>query len=168
MRFGHNLEQALVLNAVHDQIMNGHHGNVVLAGKFGQLVASAEQGFIEKMIEGTLPLGRYMSASPCFRDDAIDEMHCREFFKVELIQTLDIDGNGLSEIIEEAFNLFSTMLPSIQHLEIVKTEQGFDLELGGIEIGSYGIREFGDFKWIYGTGLAEPRFSRARNAIYGK
>jgi hypothetical protein len=31
-----------------------------------------------------------------------------------------------------------------------------------IEIGSYGMREYENFKWIYGTGMAEPRFSKAR------
>ena len=30
----------------------------------------------------------------------------------------------------------------------------------GIELGSYGIRQFKDYKWIFATGLAEPRFSK--------
>ena len=47
------------------------------------------------------------------------------------------------------------------NFEIVKTEEGLDIELNGIEIGSYGYRSYKDFHWIYGTALAEPRFSLA-------
>ena len=36
----------------------------------------------------------------------------------------------------------------------------YDIEsCNGIELGSYGIREFAGFRWIYGTGVAEPRLS---------
>jgi hypothetical protein len=49
-------------------------------------------------------------------------------------------------------------------IKIVKTAEGFDLEYRGVEIGSYGYRECLFTKWIYATGLAEPRFSRM---IYG-
>jgi hypothetical protein len=45
----------------------------------------------------------------------------------------------------------------------VKTDVGYDLEINGIEVGSYGRREVGDFTWVYGTGLALPRFSQALN-----
>jgi len=33
-----------------------------------------------------------------------------------------------------------------------------------LELGSYGFREYEGFFWIFGTGLAEPRFSSAINA----
>jgi hypothetical protein len=36
----------------------------------------------------------------------------------------------------------------------------YDIMLDGIEIGSYGHRTCLFCNWIYGTGLAEPRFSR--------
>lgn len=48
------------------------------------------------------------------------------------------------------------MRPSIE-----KVDYGYDLLLSGIEVGSYGFREYKNNKWIYGTGLAEPRFSQA-------
>ena len=34
-----------------------------------------------------------------------------------------------------------------------------DITADGIELGSYGVRECEFVRWIYGTGLAEPRFS---------
>lgn len=37
----------------------------------------------------------------------------------------------------------------------------WDIELNGIEIGSYGVRTCPFLQWSYGTGLAEPRFGRA-------
>lgn len=32
-----------------------------------------------------------------------------------------------------------------------------------LELGSYGIGSYKDYKWVYGTGLAEPRLSQAKN-----
>jgi hypothetical protein len=46
-------------------------------------------------------------------------------------------------------------------VDIVATDEGYDININGIEVGSYGFREIGDFMWVYGTGLAEPRFSQA-------
>jgi hypothetical protein len=36
----------------------------------------------------------------------------------------------------------------------------FDLICKGIELGSYGIRKYNNHKWIYATGVAEPRLSQ--------
>jgi len=44
-------------------------------------------------------------------------------------------------------------------LLLSRTAIGWDLNLYGQEIGSYGIRKLGGHHWVYGTGLAEPRFS---------
>ena len=47
-------------------------------------------------------------------------------------------------------------------LSVVATEEGHDLMLNGIEVGSYGHRSIpGIETWAYGTGLALPRFSVA-------
>jgi aspartyl-tRNA synthetase len=53
----------------------------------------------------------------------------------------------------------------IRTTKVVKTDFGFDIELNGIELGSYGIRRNQENKllWIHGTGLAEPRFSNVVN-----
>lgn len=131
----------------------------------GPLVGSAEQSFIQLMMNGTLPPGKYVAATPCFRDDEVDELHHRYFMKVELIQVCEPRDLGfeikiqLHKVVKQALEFFQ------QHhagdYQVVETEQGFDIELNGIEIGSYGYREHEQFRWVYGTGLAEPRFSTA-------
>lgn len=43
---------------------------------------------------------------------------------------------------------------------ITKQQEGFDIEVDGVEIGSYGFRRMPDgVPYTYGTGVAEPRFS---------
>lgn len=62
-----------------------------------------------------------------------------------------------------AFNFFSSKIPILNNnkLKIINTNEGLDITFNDIEIGSYGIRQHDNFIWVYGTGLAEPRFSRA-------
>jgi len=81
--------------------------------------------------------------------------------KNELIIAGSSKSEDLEKIIETAFSFFKGEVPNSELLSIVKTEQGFDINYGNIEIGSYGIRSCSFLDWIYGTGLAEPRFSRA-------
>lgn len=53
-------------------------------------------------------------------------------------------------------------------LQITKVEIdefSYDLEINNIEVGSYGIRQYKNLFWVYGTGLAEPRFSQAINGV---
>jgi hypothetical protein len=50
-------------------------------------------------------------------------------------------------------------------LEERSTSEGIDLYLNGIEVGSYGIRKHNSYQWVYGTGLALPRFDKALNKI---
>lgn len=45
-------------------------------------------------------------------------------------------------------------------IKIERTNEGADLTINGVEIGSYGIRTYNAITWVYGTGLAEPRFSK--------
>jgi hypothetical protein len=58
-------------------------------------------------------------------------------------------------------SFFQTQVPDQNLLKIVTTSDGYDIEYNGVEIGSYGIRKTSFLEWIYGTGLAEPRFSRS-------
>ena len=48
-------------------------------------------------------------------------------------------------------------------VDVVPTKEGYDLMINGIEVGSYGLRMGNGYEWVYGTGLAEPRFSVAIN-----
>jgi len=139
---------------------------------YGLLVGSAEQAFIQKMIDGELSPGKYQSFTPCFRPDPVDELHQTYFTKLELCELVshktDMDecqhrldyitrccrGNFTRLVRDDGFDD-----PNVVH--IVKTHAGYDIEINNIEIGSYGIRQFGKFTWIYATGIAEPRFGKA-------
>jgi seryl-tRNA synthetase len=131
---------------------------VITTDKASYLVGSAEQSFIQLMINGALDKGRYCAATPCFRDDKVDDLHQQTFFKVELIEFRP-DSDDLSNIIDDAKEFMEYL--SACKLDIVKTEAGLDLMLKGVEVGSYGYRQYKEMKWIYGTGLALPRFSKA-------
>lgn len=127
------------------------------------LVGSAEQGFLD--LYNKLKLNKlYMAVSPCFRKWDESKYHVPEFMKLELFSKHDID--------------ITAMLCSSYHINVaqeflkgeqVETDEGCDLELNKIEIGSYGYRYFLDSSekkhwWSYGTGIAEPRYSMAKAA----
>ena len=122
------------------------------------LVASGEQGFAQLMLDGVLPEGKYQTIGPCFRDDAVDRLHQKHFMKLELIDTT-LFPTALHDMVDGAVVVLRRCGACDP---IVKaTDFGFDIEINGIEVGSYGIREARGFKWVFGTGLAEPRFSLA-------
>ena len=123
------------------------------------LVASGEQSFLYLYNKGFLPKGKFQTITPCFRSDAFDETHTKYFMKNELIDTKNVDEDHLHLMINDVLSFYNNYVES-DMLSVVKTEIGFDIEYKGIELGSYGIRECSFLKWIYGTGLAEPRFSR--------
>lgn len=140
-------------------------------GKLNQLVGSAEQSFIYLALQDKLQPGKYMALTPCFRDDKEDELHHKYFMKLELI---DIDATSAYDQMMELTNVDTTLAYDqvmqdakfvLSHLtkkpiKIEKTVEGSDLTIDGIEIGSYGIRSYKHITWVYGTGLAEPRFSK--------
>ena len=128
------------------------------------LVGSAEQSFLHLIINHDLKNGKYVAATPCFRDDEIDEYHQKCFFKIELINysnSYRFDNFDLMNIISDAQTTLSSL--TSKTIESLKTNSGVDLTINNVEIGSYGIRRFSNFNWIYGTGLAEPRFSSLNN-----
>lgn len=55
---------------------------------------------------------------------------------------------------------YAQALPVVFDFELVGHLQ-LDIQLDGIEIGSYGVREFLGQHYIYGTALALPRFQQA-------
>ena len=127
------------------------------------LVGSAEQSFLHMMMFENLQPDRYVAATPCFRDDMVDDLHSTYFFKVELIDFLNVESDyqtkqSLNAIIEMCQIFFEKFLKT----EIVQTEDlNWDIVDAehGIELGSYGIRSHERYKWIYATGIAEPRLS---------
>lgn len=132
------------------------------------LVGSAEQAFIDRMLTKQLPKGKWQSITPCFRnEDTYDNLHQPYFVKLELIHYMpEIAEIDLETMIVQARWAFMTLIPkSGPDVLIEKTDIGWDLTLHGQEIGSYGIREHAGHQWVYGTGIAEPRFTTLKNRL---
>lgn len=130
-----------------------------------KLVASAEQSYLQLIKEHALAPGKYVTTTPCFRDDQEDELHQHYFLKTELINfkfEKKPDQQELESMIDDASQFFCFFLP----VKRKQTELGYDIvdEKYGIELGSYGFRNhtFSDkhqVHWIYGTGIALPRLT---------
>ncbi len=140
----------------------------VVSSKLGGLVGSAEQSFIHLKRIGAIGEGRFVACTPCFRnEDEVDTLHQRTFMKVELYSS-KFDITELDATVELVMSFYRSLLaPDLwQHLQTrVTGSHSVDIELGGIEVGSYGMRSWEGESWVYGTGIAEPRFSTARNLI---
>lgn len=133
----------------------------------GYLNASGEQSFLELLLQGQ-HLEKHFCITPCFRDEPIyNELHQRSFIKLELIDTT-VTEDHLQIIMLDAKLFFDTALPIEQGTAMVKTdesESSYDIvdKQSGIELGSYGIRRYKTHEWIYGTGLALPRFQMVKH-----
>lgn len=139
-----------------------------IAEKDKVLVASGEQSFLALYNKEFLPKGWYQTVTPCFRDESFTPLHTKYFIKNELIITGENELNTeymsivwLENIVEKASWFFQKYLDS-KHIKIKSTSSlSYDIMCEEIELGSYGIRQCDFLKWIYGTGVAEPRLSRA-------
>lgn len=137
----------------------------------GELVASGEQSFLE--IRKQLTPGKYQCVTPCFRDEQIhDGLHHQYFIKNELIWVLEKDArfkleivmDNLRALIKDAKSFFEGYAKTnLVDSPLDNAVANQDIEINGIEVGSYGYRTYEDFHWIYGTGCAEPRLSQALN-----
>ncbi len=134
-----------------------------IVGKNKVLVASGEQSFLYLYLKGFLPTGKYQTITPCFREEPFDKTHTKYFIKNELIITDEVTPKKLDYIIQVCKEFFENEINS--KIDISKTDIGYDLEINGVELGSYGIRSCEYLDWIYGTGLAEPRFSFIKKTI---
>lgn len=129
----------------------------------GCLVASGEQSFLA--VRDSLERGKkYQCVTPCFRDEQQhDELHRQWFVKLELMYVLmpwDIREDKVLEVVQDALDFFWHFACGCE-LRVVRTENGYDIEVNGVEVGSYGYREYNGFRWVYGTGIAQPRFAQA-------
>ena len=125
------------------------------------LVGSGEQSFVQMMLDNRLKEGNYVCVTPCFRrrDSAKSRLHLPYFMKCELIVIKKDNGYSVLDTLDIlgcAMGFFTSLGADPK---IVETDEGYDLEHKGIEIGSYGVRESDGLSWVYGTGIAEPRFS---------
>jgi len=135
----------------------------------GMLVGSAEQSFIAADMVGKLGKGRFVSCTPCFRIEQEDALRRRMFMKVELYANDTVDDAALHRMMAHASAFFADALhrhkkPFDANI-VVQTAEGWDIEIGGIEVGSYGLRHHQNLSWVYGTGCAEPRLSMALAAL---
>lgn len=131
------------------------------------LVASAEQSFLQ-VYDQLHDTKIYMALTPCFRDEPnIDEFHQKYFMKLELFTK---DAMRYYDVVCYAEEFFRLQLMAMPHREY-ENQLTVDLKLKHIELGSYGVRQLNNgMIYVYGTGLAEPRFQQAleyRNKIKG-
>lgn len=133
------------------------------------LVASGEQSFLQMMLDDR-QIKRAVCLTPCYRDEATTNHWKHPYFmKVELIRADDPSPGNLAHMISHAVAFFEQFV----RVKVVQTgPDAFDIleQSLPVELGSYGIREVTfpekyvkdrKFKWIYGTGCAEPRLSSA-------
>jgi seryl-tRNA synthetase len=133
------------------------------AGNDKWLVGSAEQSFLQLIKDEQIQPGRYQAITECFRphDKGVSPLHHGIFRKLELI-SIDCDGDELSSLCQAAKACFKELAPYSKTVLVV-TNEGFDLRINGIEVGSYGRRQFRGVPYVYATGLALPRFTDATN-----
>ena len=130
----------------------------------GYHVASAEQGFIQLLQDGTAFSEKAQSTAPCFRWEAeFDTYHLPFFYKLELYDAT-ADSTAMFAMISLAKQLFSRLGVDAQVEPL--SDGSIDLvDTRGVELGSYGIRHVNSFSWVYGTGIALPRFSQCRDSL---
>lgn len=141
--------------------------NPIFQGRYP--VGSGEQSFLQMQMEGKLEPGKYITMTPCFREEThLSDITQPHFMKVELYVTLDITHNSAPHhkiawfLARDAIYQMEKLIQFTKcekNFEVLKTDEGYDAMFNGVEVGSYGIREHNGHQWLYGTGLAEPRFS---------
>ncbi len=145
----------------------------IVTSDVGDLVGSAEQSLVAESLAGRLAPGRYMAITPCFRNDDEDALHKRYFMKLELFVTDATAHEDLMNLISDCATFFGKCVDEViprradksNRVVLKKYGETFDLELEGVELGSYGVRSVVHtgrvLTWLFATGLAEPRFTRA-------
>lgn len=135
----------------------------IVSRQIGHLTGSAEQAFLHMANNLDLAPGKYQSTNPCFSlEPNPGPFHQFYFMKNELFW--NEPGVGIKEwshMVSDSVSFFSSFL----EVEVVSTgKYKCDIVSKGkqIELGSYGISEhLGMGRWIYGTGCAEPRLTKA-------
>lgn len=134
----------------------------------GEFVGSGEQSFIALHAQSKLPEARgYVGWTPCIREEPVfDSTHHLYFLKAEIYVPLRQDADASKELANvvllqmQLFNELSKHSKAIIEQTKITSSQT-DIELNGVEIGSYGLGENAGTTYIYGTVLALPRFRQA-------
>ncbi|HDR9105442.1 TPA: hypothetical protein QDB04_002283 [Burkholderia vietnamiensis] len=138
----------------------------------GNFVGSGEQSFLMLRDENRLPgpAPGYIGWTPCLRDERLDHTHQHGFMKAEWFVPLDDDTDWhakLLGLLSRQSGLFYALatqvlgepLFAVTHEQV--TPEQIDLVINGMEVGSYGLRIFHEKPYLFGTGLALPRFHKA-------
>lgn len=120
-------------------------------------VGSAEQSIYQMIKEGKDLPPKVLMITPCQRDEEVlDDLHQEIFLKIELACA----DNTLSYrcIANDAIDFYDTLTDKAIMIDFYDS---IDIEVNGIEVGSYGCREYMGRIINFGTGLALPRFTQA-------
>lgn len=122
-------------------------------------VGSAEQSIYQMIKDGKYLPAKVLAITPCQRDEELfDETHQEIFLKIELACT---DESITYQKI--AMDVMEFYLGINKSSQFVNFGDSLDIEINGIEVGSYGQRTYNGRTIHYGTGLALPRFLQASN-----
>ena len=133
----------------------------------GSFIASGEQSFVQMMLEKRMPEGKFMTCTPCFRVDEPDELHYKQFMKVELIYVPNLMQsitNCFTEVLQDALEFYKQHQPDVLVEYFDRYTADIVTRKNNIELGSYGFRLLDGRPgcyWIYGTGVALPRLEIA-------
>jgi len=141
-----------------------------IATPFGSVVASGEQAFLQMWEEGRLLSDQgYIGWTPCVRQEPVfDELHHYYFVKAELFCVPTDDPRiAVERMVCGSHTWFCELLHKLgrsrgHRLEVSRIDDTqTDVLLNGVEIGSYGMRLVNGQAVVFGTALAEPRFTTA-------
>ena len=126
-------------------------------------VGSAEQYIYQLIKEGKDLPSKVLAITPCQRDDGIDEFHQEIFLKIELACT----DNTVTyhDIAIDVMEYYNTLTDNAKYVDFTDFDNTCDIEINGVEVGSYGMREYNGRIIHFGTGLALPRFLQAINHV---
>ena len=99
--------------------------------------------------------GNFLLIGPGQRNEsALDDTHLEIFLKIELISTI-------APLLEIVTDFYCTVTDHPIYLVKDDEKEETNIYINGIEVGSYGSREYMGKIIYYGTGLALPRFIQA-------
>jgi len=131
----------------------------------GFYVGSAEQSIYQMLIDNGCNDGKFMMLTPCQRGELyLDCRHMEIFLKLELVQ---INVDNCTPIIDDVFPFLKSEFQDseIEIVECLFGSSSKDININGVEVGSYGCRNFEGNIVQYGTGLALPRITQAVNYL---
>lgn len=142
-----------------------------LSAKNKTLVASGEQSFLYLAMKGLISSdASFCTVTPCFREESQGVLHRKAFMKCELFH-LCVNRDPM-RMLERTLLVAREFFSEQLGIELPRDYSGliksksWDIVIsmpnGDIELGSYGIREYKGLTWVYGTGVAEPRFSSTK------